>query len=173
MPSLGRYTHAVVSRVPLSYQSLKTIDGSCIDLERARQQQEDLVRCLRSLNVDVLELPPDEESPCSVFVNDCALVLNGVALMCRPGGCPRQRDVDTLRAVLRKEVGVAALVEQESKRTLLNASDVLFTGREFFVGLGKETNIEGRNGYVMGNRNGFFFNALGEKCLKENLTYPA
>jgi len=133
--------------VPLSYQSLKTIDGSCIDLERARQQQEDLVRCLRSLNVDVLELPPDEDSPCSVFVNDCALALHGVALMCRPGGS-RQRDVDTVRAVLRKEVGLAALIEQESRQALLNASDVLFTGREFFVGLSKETNMEGRHSYV-------------------------
>jgi hypothetical protein len=76
--------------------------------------------------------------------------------------------VDTLRAVLRKEVGVAALVEQESKRTLLNASDVLFTGREFFVGMGKETNMEGRHGYVMGNRNGFFFlKKLMKKIVKE------
>ena len=142
MPSLGRYTHAVVSRVPASYQSLKTVDGSCIDLERAREQQEDLVRCLRGLNVDVLELPPDEDSPSSVFVNDCALVLQGVALICRPAAC-RQRDVDTVRAVLRKEVGLT-VIELESRETLLNASDVLFTGKEFFVGLGKETNMEGR-----------------------------
>ena len=142
MPSLGRYTHAVVSRVPASYQSLKTVDGSCIDLERAREQQEDLVRCLRGLNVDVLELPPDEDSPSSVFVNDCALVLQGVALICRPAAC-RQRDVDTVRAELRKEVGLT-VIELESRETLLNASDVLFTGKEFFVGLGKETNMEGR-----------------------------
>ena len=142
MPSLGRYTHAVVSRVPASYQSLKTVDGSCIDLERAREQQEDLVRCLRGLNVDVLELPPDEDSPSSVFVNDCALVLQGVALICRLAAC-RQRDVDTVRAVLRKEVGLT-VIELESRETLLNASDVLFTGKEFFVGLGKETNMEGR-----------------------------
>jgi len=142
MPSLGRYTHAIVSRVPRSFQSLKTIDGSCIDLERAREQQEDLVRCLRSLNVDVLELPPDEDSPCSVFINDCALVLQGVALVGRPAGA-RQRDVDTVRAVLRKELGLTVM-EQEDRRALLNASDVLFTGSEFFVGLGKETNMEGK-----------------------------
>ena len=77
MPATGRYTHALISRVPPTFQTLKTIDGSCIDLERARAQQERLVGCLRDLSVDVLELPPDDDSPCSVFINDCAVVLQG------------------------------------------------------------------------------------------------
>ena len=72
------------------------------------------------------------------------LLLQGVALICRPGAASaRQRDVDTIRAVLRKEIGLT-VVELESDQTMLNASDLLFTGKEFFVGLGKETNMEGR-----------------------------
>ena len=141
MPSMGRFTHALISRVPSTYQSLSTIDGSCIDLERAREQQETLVQCLRGLDIDVLELPPDEESPQSVFINDCALVLQGLALICNPAG-DRANDVATVRAVLKKELGLTVL-ELKSKTALLNASDVLFTGREFFVGIGKETNTEG------------------------------
>ena len=78
MPSVGRYTHALISRVPASFQSLKTLDGACIDLERARLQQESLVNRLRDLEVDVLELPPDEDSPSSVFINDCAVILQGL-----------------------------------------------------------------------------------------------
>jgi len=146
MPSLGRYTHALVSRVPRSYQSLPTLDGSCIDLEGAREQQETLVRCLRGLDVDVLELPPDEDSPHSVFINDCAVVLQGLALICKPesGGneTSRNNDIATVRAVLRKELGITT-IELNSSTARLNASDVLFTGKEFFVGIGAETNTEG------------------------------
>ena len=142
MPTFGRYTHALISRVPSTFQSIKTIDGTSIDLERAREQQETLVRALRGLDIDVLELPPDEESPNSVFINDCAVILQGLALICNPGGGVRDKDVVTARAVLRKEVGLNTL-ELDSDTALLNGSDVLFTGREFFVGIGKETNTEG------------------------------
>lgn len=137
----GRYTHALISRVPSTFQTLKTVDGSCIDLERARVQQERLVGRLRDLGVDVLELPPDDDSPCSVFINDCAVILQGIALICRPGG-ERLTDLATVRSVLRNELGMNP-VELGSSTALLNASDVLFTGKEFFVGVGPETNTEG------------------------------
>jgi len=142
MPTFGRYTHALISRVPSSFQTIKTLDGTSIDLDRARQQQETLVSTLRGLDIDVLELPPDEDSPNSVFINDCAVVLQGLALICNPGGGARDKDVITARAVLKKELGLAIL-ELDSPSALLNGSDVLFTGREFFVGIGKETNTEG------------------------------
>jgi len=142
MTSRGRYSHAVVSRVPKSFQSVPTIDGTCIDLDRAREQQECLVQCLRNLGVDVLELPPDEASPYSVFTSDCSVTLNGIALICRPAGGGRGEDTDTVRAVLKKEIGLT-VVELDTQKALLNGSDVLFTGSEFFVGIGKETNTEG------------------------------
>jgi len=142
MTNRGKYTHAIVSRVPRSYQSVQTIDGTCIDLDRAKEQQESLVLSLRNLGVDVLELPPDEASPNSVFTSDCAVTLNGIALICRPAGGARSEDTDTIRAVLKKELGLT-VVELDTPKALLNGSDVLFTGSEFFVGLGRETNTEG------------------------------
>ena len=56
-----------------------------IDLRRAREQHLALVAAVRGLGVDVLELPPDEVSVDSVFTQDLAVVVNGIALMCRPG----------------------------------------------------------------------------------------
>jgi len=142
MPTFGRYTHALVSRVPQSFQTLPTIDGTCIDIEKAREQQDALVQCLRSLEVDVLELPPDEDSPYSVFTNDCAVIHQGVALLCRPPGKSRTKDVATIRAVIRKELNMHT-VDISSANALINASDILFTGKEFFVGVGVETNTDG------------------------------
>jgi len=141
MPT-GKFSHALVCRVPTTLPSLPTVDGTSIDGDRARQQQEQLVATLRQLGVDVLELPPDESSPTSVFPDHCTVVVNGVALMCRPALGDRQADVDSVRAVLKKELGLT-VVELDSPRANLNGSDVLFTGKEFFVGISKQTNTEG------------------------------
>ena len=61
--TVGKFTHAIVSRVPKSYQSVPTIDGTCIDHDKARDQHQHLVQVLRDLSLDVLELPPDEDHP--------------------------------------------------------------------------------------------------------------
>ena len=108
----------------------------------AREQHAVLVSALRGLGVDVLELAPDEGSAESVYTQDLAVVVNGIALMCRPVNKSRKPEVDTMRAVLRKELD-QAIAEPESPKALLNGSDVFFTGREFFVGLSTHTNTEG------------------------------
>jgi len=137
-----RYTHAIVSRVPDVYAKQPTISGRPVDLELARRQHADLVAAVRGLNIDVLELPPDETNALSVFTQDLAVVVNGIALMCRPVNSTRKPEVDTMRAVLRKELN-QTIAEPESPKALLSGSDVFFTGREFFIGLSNHTNTDG------------------------------
>lgn len=145
-----KYTHAIVSRVPEVFAIDKRSNTS-IHIEEARRQHAGVVNAVRSLGLDVLELPPDETNVASVFTQDLAVVINGIALMCRPsasrdGKCAakiRQVEVDTMRAVLRKELNQAVVDPRWSATALLSGSDVLFTGREFFVGLSCHTNMEG------------------------------
>ena len=121
------------------------------DLLETRKQHASLVNAVRSLGLDVLELPPDESNAASVFTQDLAVVVNGIALMCRPsasrdGKCTRkvrQIEVDTMRAVLKKELHQTIVDPPWTNNALLSGSDVLFTGREFFVGLSDHTNMEG------------------------------
>ena len=47
-----------------------------------------------------------------------------------------------MRAILKKELH-QVILEPRSPKALLSGSDVLFTGREFFVGLSSHTNTEG------------------------------
>ena len=71
------------------------------------------------------------------------MVVNGIALMCRPlNYASRKPEVDTMRAVLKKELD-QVIAEPESTKAVLNGSDVFFTGREFFVGVSKSTNTDG------------------------------
>ena len=69
--SFGRYSHAIVARVPDNFCD------SPSSLARARQEHEQFTRLLRSLGLDVLELPADPQFPDSVFIEDTAFVVNG------------------------------------------------------------------------------------------------
>lgn len=48
---------------------------------------------LRELGLDVVELPPDESLPECAFVEDTAVVCNGIALITRPGAPNRAKEV--------------------------------------------------------------------------------
>lgn len=41
---------------------------------------------LRDQGLDVIELPPDENYPECAFIEDTAVICNGIALLTRPGG---------------------------------------------------------------------------------------
>lgn len=99
-------------------------------------------RCLRELNLDVIELPPDSESPESVFIEDTCIIHNGIALMAKPAASNRAKEIENIKAVIKKELGLA-MVEIADPNAKLDGGDVLFTGREFFVGIGKYTNESG------------------------------
>ncbi|CAH1115539.1 unnamed protein product [Psylliodes chrysocephalus] len=132
-----RYTHAVVSRLPISLRNRGEIE-----LEEAKKQHENYVRLLREIGLDVIELPPDEAMPECVFVEDTAVVCNGTALIARPGAAHRTREVETIRVVLKKELDLP-IIEMSDAKARLEGGDVLFTGREFFVGISQWTNEAG------------------------------
>ncbi|XP_073973189.1 N(G),N(G)-dimethylarginine dimethylaminohydrolase 1 [Rhodnius prolixus] len=132
-----RYTHALVSRVSSSYKSLGEAD-----YEEAKRQHETYVRVLRDTGLDVIELPPDDALPQCVFIEDTAIVCNGIALMGRPKDDKRLKEVETVRAVLKKELEMP-IIELTEDKANLEGGDVLFTGQEFFVGLSDFTNEAG------------------------------
>lgn len=78
--------------------------------------------------MDVIELPPDENLPECVFVEDTAVVCNGVALITRPGAQNRQQEVESIKAVLKKELDIP-IVEIADANARLDGGDVLFTGK--------------------------------------------
>lgn len=135
MPSL-KVTHAVVCRVPQSWAADGDPEG-----ESSRRQHESYVRLLRELGLDVIELPPDEALPCCPLTEDTAVVCNGSALITRPGPA-RAKEVETVRAVLKKELDLP-IIEIADENAKLEGGDVLFTGREFFVGISEFTNEAG------------------------------
>jgi dimethylargininase len=141
-----RYNFALVSRIANSFADSSSFDlkpGRTIDIDKARHEHEELVEALRRIGLDVIELPSDDKHPDGLFVDDIAVVIHGTALICNPPSIndrpTRQGELAVVRQVLRKELGLK-IVECEGT---LEGGDVLWTGREIFVGLSTRSNMLG------------------------------
>uniref|UniRef100_A0A0N5CTC0 Dimethylargininase n=1 Tax=Thelazia callipaeda TaxID=103827 RepID=A0A0N5CTC0_THECL len=95
--------------------------------------------------VDIIELSPEEGClQQSLFTGDAAICINGTALITRPSkrGC-RFSEISSLLGQLSWQV-VETPASEHGKDVVLEGSDVLYTGREIFVGVRKNgTNMEG------------------------------
>lgn len=70
-----------------------------IEIDVAKKEHEEYVKVLRELELDVIELPQDEELPESVFVEDAAIICNQIALITKPGNPTRLKEVRISRAM--------------------------------------------------------------------------
>uniref|UniRef100_A0AC34QNA0 Dimethylargininase n=1 Tax=Panagrolaimus sp. JU765 TaxID=591449 RepID=A0AC34QNA0_9BILA len=142
-----RYTHAIVVRIPAKVKFDDKKLGKTVDLIAARKEQEDLNETLREAGLEIIELAPDENTPevFSLYPDDAAVVINGTALITRPkkGNVTRSQEIKLLlRDLAWKTLDTPET--EHGKTVVLEGSDVLFTGKEIFVGIRKNgTNMEG------------------------------
>uniref|UniRef100_A0A915AHJ3 Dimethylargininase n=1 Tax=Parascaris univalens TaxID=6257 RepID=A0A915AHJ3_PARUN len=138
-----RYTHAIVVRIP---NSVKLDDKKAnVDFAVASKQLDDLSETLREAGVDVVELSPQDDcTQQSLYVDDAAVVINGTALITRPKKAgSRIHEITSVLEELSWQV-IEAPANDHGKPVVLEGSDVLFTGKEIFVGTRKNgTNMEG------------------------------
>ncbi|XP_019954079.2 N(G),N(G)-dimethylarginine dimethylaminohydrolase 1 isoform X1 [Paralichthys olivaceus] len=143
MAGFGHYTHAIVRGIPASLagEALRSSQSE-VDIAGARREHDAYVEVLRTrLQLEVVELPADESLPDCVFVEDAAVVCGDTALVTRPGAESRRREKEAMSGAL-KDLNLN-IVEMTDENATLDGGDVLFTGREFFVGLSKRTNQRG------------------------------
>jgi dimethylargininase len=113
--------------------------GAAIDPARARAQHAAYTDALADL-VEVVALPADEELPDACFVDDCAVVLGGRALLTRPGAPSRAAEPERLAHAL------ARLVDHLQRMTppaTLDGGDVLRLGRTLVAGRSERTSQDG------------------------------
>lgn len=117
------------------------VQQSPIDYERANEELNNYIATLRMLNIDVIELCPDDNlSYESIFVGDTAVVINGIVLLCRPRN--RLNELKEIKQIFKSDLNLP-LIEINDETAYLNGGDVLWTGHEIFVGLSNETNEAG------------------------------
>lgn len=94
---------------------------------------------MRACGARVVTLPPVDELPDSVFVEDTAIVLDEVAVLTRPGVESRRGEVALMEAEVAR---LRPVVKVEAPATL-EGGDVMRVGRTLYVGLSPRTNAEG------------------------------
>lgn len=118
---------------------LTHVERRSIDVDRAMRQHQGYERCLESLGCSVVRAAPAPERPDSVFVEDTAVVLDGLAMIARPGAPSRRGETAGVADVLRRYRPLRALQAPAT----LDGGDVLRVGRKLFVGLTARTNAAG------------------------------
>ncbi|XP_022219807.1 N(G),N(G)-dimethylarginine dimethylaminohydrolase 1 [Drosophila obscura] len=138
-----KYTHAIVARI-----SEALLESGPFDVKLAKRQHEQYCTLLREIGLDVIELPPDDLLPEGVFVENSAVICNGVALIGRSDNAKRRREAASMAIILKKELEIP-VIEIDDPHARLDGGDVLFTGREFFIGISGCTNEEGARAVAM------------------------
>ena len=118
---------------------LTHLDRTPIDLERARAEHAAYEAALAALGCEIRRLPPAPDLPDSVFVEDTAVVLDEIAIICRPGAASRQAETMTMTQALRAHRPISEIVAPAT----VDGGDVLRAGRRLFVGRSARTNDAG------------------------------
>jgi dimethylargininase len=118
---------------------LTYLSRSAIDFRNATRQHERYQSVLSNLGCEVLVLPTETGMADSVFIEDTALVLDEVAVLCRPGAESRRAEVAGVEGTLRQFRDVVSIQAPGT----LDGGDLLVIGKEIYAGLSLRSNESG------------------------------
>ena len=129
--ALTRPISASFARCELTY-----LERVPIDLDRARRQHADYEALLESLGWTIVRLPPLDDQPDAVFVEDAAIALDELAVVAPMGASSRAGESRSVEQALARYLPVTRLTSPAT----LDGGDVMRAGRRVFVGQSRRTN---------------------------------
>ncbi|HEY7043706.1 MAG TPA: arginine deiminase family protein [Nocardioidaceae bacterium] len=111
-----------------------------VDVVLAHRQWEKYVGVLEDSGWDPVEVPPADDCPDAVFVEDAVVVYRNIAVITRPGAPERRPEIVDVEKVV--EALGYSLNHIHAPGTL-DGGDVLKIGRTVYVGRGGRTNADG------------------------------
>ena len=135
------FTRAI-TRLPARsiVNGLRAEDIGDPDYEQMLRDHAHYVATLKQAGAEVTELTASEEFPDSVFVEDVALCLPGIAVLMRPGAPTRAGEVAGMAPVLHDFFDEIAQIEAPGH---IEGGDILTTSREILVGRSERTDSAG------------------------------
>ncbi|WP_367948343.1 dimethylargininase [Rathayibacter sp. VKM Ac-2835] len=119
---------------------LTHLDRVPVDREKAQQQWEAYVDALEEAGWETVEVAPALAMPDSVFLEDALLVVDGHAVLTRPGAASRRGEVEGAEEAAR---ALDLVVHRIEAPGTLEGGDVLRVGSTVYVGRGGRTNADG------------------------------
>ncbi len=134
MAAITRAVSPAMNRCELTFLPRRSID-----IAKAGEQHRRYEDCLRRLGVRVISLPPEADLPDAAFVEDPAVVLEGVAVIARMGAASRRREAESLAAALASFRPLRWMAAP----AMLEGGDVIRVGTRLWVGRSRRSNAEG------------------------------
>ena len=129
------FTRAVSPR--LAECQLTHLDRQPIDAAKAAAQHAAYEQALAGAGFELVRLPELPGDPDAVFVEDTALLLDGHAIITRPGAPSRMGEADSTAA------GLVGFELHRIASGYLDGGDVLRIGRTLYVGRSTRTDAQG------------------------------
>ncbi len=129
-------------------REVNTAIGSCeltflprvrIDTDLALQQHQHYQSVLSSLGCEIVVVPTEPGLADSVFIEDTAIVLDEIAVLCRPGAASRLSEVAGVEGVLRQHRTITSIQPPGT----LDGGDLLRIGKIIYAGLSTRSNQSG------------------------------
>lgn len=135
------FTHALCRAPSRSVtDGLRAEDRGAPDADLFAAEHAAYVAALRKTGAEVTVLPPREDFPDSVFIEDPALCLNSVAIVLRPEAPSRRGEAATLRPDL---IRLFPEVRELDGEGFVDGGDILCSDAEVMVGLSARTDAVG------------------------------
>ncbi len=131
--------HALVRPPGASFVRAISTSGAAIDVALAQAQHAEYRQALAAAGVQVEMLPADERYPDSCFMQDPALVIDGVAIIARLGAASRQGEEAAAAEALTGRFPLARIVPPGT----LEGGDVLILPDRVVAGQSGRTNRAG------------------------------
>ena len=132
--AITRDVNAGIGRCELTF-----LPRDSINVDLAFQQHQQYQSILSSLGCEIVTVPTESDLVDSVFIEDTAMVLDEVAVMCLPGAKSRRAEVAGVAHVLQQ---YRKLVSIQSPGTL-DGGDLLRVGKVIYAGLSTRSNRSG------------------------------
>ena len=140
-----RFSRAIVRQPARSVvDGLRATDGGNPTYDGIRAEHDAYVSALKAAGATVAALPPLEEFPDSVFVEDPALVFTEGAILLRPGAPSRAAEAGEIAPTLRGLFDVVL----DLPSGCADGGDVLVTSGQVIIGLSARTDRAGAEALV-------------------------
>ena len=132
---------AIVRKPAASFSAgLTTANLGAPDYARALEQHHAYCAALQRCGLSLTRLEPDDLHPDSTFIEDTAVLVDGSAVVSRPGAPSRAGEVASVARVLAQVLSEVHKIEEPGT---LDGGDVCEAGSHYFIGISERTNEAG------------------------------
>lgn len=131
---------ALIRPIPDSFdQALVQERRAVIDVGLARAEHDEYRRHLEAAGYAIEVVPRDDTMPDSVFIEDTAVVVGGIAVITRPGAESRRAEIEPVASALDARFDTTRITAPGT----LDGGDVFIADDVMYVGRSTRTNAEG------------------------------